>query len=64
MRKRGELDGIKELQDFADKLEEATIGVIEDGSMTKDLALITSTKNAKTLNSQDFIKAIKERLDA
>lgn len=64
LRKRGELDGIKELQDFADKLEEATIGVIEDGSMTKDLALITSTKNAKTLNSQDFIKAIKERLDA
>ncbi|SHJ47563.1 isocitrate dehydrogenase (NADP) [Dethiosulfatibacter aminovorans DSM 17477] len=64
LRKRGELDGIQELQEFADKLEKATIGVIEDGSMTKDLALITSNKDAKTLNSQEFIHAIKERLEA
>ena len=44
LRKRGELDNIKELMDFADKLEEATLGTIESGSMTKDLALITSIK--------------------
>ena len=36
------MDGIKELMDFADKLEKATIDTIESGHMTKDLALITT----------------------
>ena len=64
LRKRGEIDGNKELQEFADRLDEATIGVIEDGTMTKDLSLITSTKDPVTVNSEDFIKAIKARLEA
>lgn len=63
LRKRGELDGIKELQEFADKLEKATLKTIEDGKMTKDLALITSLKNVTVLNSQDFIKAIRETME-
>ena len=63
LRKRGEMDGIVELQDFADKLEKATISTIESGKMTKDLALITSLKDVTVLNSQNFIKAIKETLD-
>ncbi len=64
LRKRGEIDGNKELQEFADRLDEATIGVIEDGTMTKDLSLITSTKDPVTVNSEGFIKAIKARLEA
>ena len=63
LRKRGELDGIGELCDFADKLEKATLGTIESGKMTKDLALITSMKDVTVLNSQDFIKAIREELE-
>ncbi|MCI8363946.1 MAG: NADP-dependent isocitrate dehydrogenase [Eubacterium sp.] len=63
LRKRGELDGINELQEFADKLEKATLKTIEDGKMTKDLALITSLENVKVLNSQDFIKAIRETME-
>jgi isocitrate dehydrogenase len=63
LRKRGELDGISELVDFADRLEKATIKTIEDGKMTKDLALITSLKNVTVLNSEDFIKAIRETFD-
>lgn len=63
LRKRGELDNIKELCDFADKLEKATIATIEGGKMTKDLALITSMENVTVLNSRDFILAIKETLD-
>ena len=43
---------------FAEKLEKATLGTIESGKMTKDLALITSLENVTVLNSQDFIKAI------
>ena len=63
LRKRGELDGIQALQDFADKLEAATIKTIEDGKMTKDLALITSIKDPVVLNSKDFIVAIRRTLD-
>ena len=64
LRKRGELDGNKELMEFADKLERATISTIESGKMTKDLALITSLKDVTVLNSENFIKAIRESFDA
>lgn len=63
LRKRGELDNIPELSDFADKLEKATLGVIESGKMTKDLALITTIENPTVLNSEGFIKAIREELE-
>ena len=61
--KRGEMDGIKELQEFADKLEKATLQTIEEGKMTKDLALITELKDVTVLNSENFIKAIRDTLD-
>lgn len=64
LRKRGELDGNSQLMDFADTLEKATLKTIEDGKMTKDLALITSLDNVTVLNSLDFIKAIRETMDA
>ncbi len=63
LRKRGELDGIKELCSFADKLEEACIKTVEDGKMTKSLSLISTCENPVILNSLDFIKAIRETLD-
>ena len=62
LRKRGELDGNQELMDFADRLEKATIGTIEEGYMTKDLAMITTLPEVHVLNSEGFIKAIAERL--
>ena len=63
LRKRGEMDGIKELQGFADKLEKATLQTIEEGKMTKDLALITELKDVTVLNSENFIKAVRDTLD-
>ncbi len=63
LRKRGELDGIRELMDFADRLEQATLKTIEEGKMTGDLARITSLENVTVLNSQDFIHAIREKLE-
>lgn len=63
LRKRGELDGIQELAEFADKLEKAAVRTIEDGKMTKDLALITSLKDVKVLNSGEFIKAVREMME-
>ena len=62
LRKRGELDGNQELMDFADRLEKATIDTIEEGYMTKDLAMITTLPEVHVLNSEGFIKAIAERL--
>ena len=56
LRKRGELDGNQELMEFA------TIDTIEEGKMTKDLALITTLPNPTVLNSEGFIKAIAEKL--
>ena len=66
LRKRGELDANQELVDFSDKLERATIATIEEGSMTKDLALITSIEKAKvkTLSSADFIRAVRSKFDS
>lgn len=63
LRKRGELDGLKDLCAFADRLENATLRTIESGKMTKDLALITSLKDVTVLNSMDFIKAIRTELE-
>lgn len=63
LRKRGELDGNKDLMVFADKLEKATIQTIEEGKMTKDLALITSLKDVTVLNSENFIKEIRKTLE-
>ena len=62
LKKRGELDGIKELMEFADKLEKATLSVIESGRMTGDLALITSLPNPVKLGSEEFLDAIAEEL--
>ncbi len=64
LRKRGELDNIPELSAFADKLEKACLKTIEDGKMTKDLALITSIENPTVLNSRDFIIEIRKTLES
>ena len=63
LRKRGELDKLPELCAFADKLEKATLDTIENGRMTKDLALITELTDVTVLNSQEFIKAIRETME-
>ena len=63
LRKRGQLDGIKALQDFADKLEKATIDTIEGGYMTGDLASIYKGEaKVVKLNTVDFLKKIAEKL--
>lgn len=62
LRKRGELDGNDELVVFADKLEKASLQTIEEGVMTKDLAVLTDLKEVKTVNTYEFIKEIRKRL--
>ena len=62
LRKRGELDQLPELVKFADSLEKATIQTIEDGVMTGDLYLLSTLENKQKVNTEDFLKAVNERL--
>ncbi|MCM8711637.1 NADP-dependent isocitrate dehydrogenase [Clostridium sp. SYSU_GA19001] len=63
LKKRGELDGIKELVEFADKLEKASIKTIEENCMTKDLAQLVESNEVKVVNTENFLWEIKKRLD-
>ena len=62
LRKRGELDGIKELETFADNLERASINTIEAGIMTKDLELIADLTEKRVVTTEDFLHAVAGRL--
>ena len=64
LKKRGELDGNQDLMEFAERLERATIAVIEEGTMTKDLAVMTTIPNPHVAESGEFIHAIREKLEA
>lgn len=64
LRKRGELDNLPDLCAFADNLDQACLSTIESGKMTKDLALITTLENPTVLNSEGFIRAIRETLES
>ena len=64
LRKRGEIDELPELINFADKLEEACIDTLNDGIMTKDLVgLVEEGFTATAVNTAEFIKAIRNRLE-
>ena len=63
LRKRGELDGLADLVNFADQLEGACIDTLNDGVMTKDLVgLVVPGTKVQAVNSAEFIAAIRERL--
>ena len=62
LRKRGELDELPELVEFAGRLEKATIDTIEAGEMTGDLARITTLENPRILTTEAFIDAVASRL--
>ena len=64
LRKRGELDGLADLVSFADHLDGACVDTLMDGIMTKDLVgLVIPGTKTRAVNSIDFIKAIRERLE-
>ncbi len=64
LRKRGELDKIRALADYADRMERAVISTIEDGEMTKDLASITVNPDAKALSTEAFIGAVRRTFES
>jgi isocitrate dehydrogenase len=62
LRKRGELDGNAELVAFADKLEKVSLQTIEDGVMTGDLFLLSDNPGKRSVQTEEFIKEIRDRL--
>lgn len=64
LKKRGELDGNSALMEFADKLEKASLNVIESGRMTKDLVGLWQGSEATALSTEEFIKAVRAELES
>ena len=64
LKKRGELDGIPQLSEFAQKLEKASIQTMEDGIMDKNLSLISKLENKRAVDTETFLNEIDARLKA
>ena len=64
LRKRAQLDGIAELIKFADDMERAALTTIENGCMTKDLALLSDHANKTVLDTEGFILKVKETYES
>ncbi len=62
LRKRGELDNLPELINFANKLEAATIKTIEDGVMTGDLYLLSKLESKRKVDTETFLVEVNNRL--
>jgi isocitrate dehydrogenase len=63
LRKRGELDGIRELAEYADRLERACLDTLNSGIMTRDLVLLAEPGcNAAAVSSDEFIETVASRL--
>lgn len=62
LRKRGELDGLQDLVDFADKLEKVSVETIEEGTITGDLKNLIDVPVKNVVNTEDFLKAVAAKL--
>ena len=62
-RKRGEMDNLPELINYANQLEGACLDTLNDGLATKDLVNLMEGITPTQLSSAQFLKAIRERLE-
>ncbi len=63
LRKRGELDNIPALCDYADKLEKASVQTMEDGIMDKNLAAMSKLPDKQVVDTETFLVEINKRLE-
>ena len=64
LRKRGQLDELPELEQFADRLETACMDTLKAGIMTKDLVGLVEDGPAQAVTSLAFLQAIRSRMEA
>ena len=62
LRKRGEMDNLEALCDFANKLEEASVETMEDGIMDKNLSYLSTLENKQVVDTETFLIEINNRL--
>ena len=62
LRKRAQLDGLADLEAFADKIEKASIATIEEGVITGDLNNLLDNDNKRTVTTEEFLKAVAAKL--
>lgn len=62
LRKRGQMDELPDLVDFADRLEKASIETIEEGTITGDLKNLIDVPTKNVVNTEEFLKAIAAKL--
>ncbi|MDF1496023.1 NADP-dependent isocitrate dehydrogenase [Caproiciproducens sp. CPB-2] len=62
LKKRGELDHLPALTDFADKLEKASIQTVESGIMTGDLAALSTLPGKTTVDTETFLREVNKSL--
>lgn len=60
--KRAQLDNNAPLETFAKKLEKTSVRVIESGTMTRDLALLSAAPDKRIVDTEDFVEAIAKQL--
>ena len=63
LRKRGEMDGLADLQNFADQLEGACFDTLYSGIMTNDLVGLAEGIDAKAVTTDKFIAEIRKNLE-
>ena len=64
LKKRGELDNLPDLVAFGEALEAASLQTLNDGIMTKDLCALAEGVTPTAVDSEQFIRAIRQRLEA
>ena len=64
LKKRGELDNLPDLVAFGEALEAASLQTLNDGIMTKDLCALAEGVTPTAVDSEQFIQAIRQRLEA
>jgi isocitrate dehydrogenase len=60
---RGQMDGTPDVVAFAKSLERVCVEAVEQGDMTKDLAVLIG-KDAPWLTTEDFLDSLDRRLQA
>ena len=62
LRKRAQLDGLEDLEAFADKLEKVSVETIEEGTITGDLKNLIDCPVKNVVNTEEFLKAVAAKL--
>ena len=62
LRKRAQMDGLKDLEDFAARLEKSAVSTIESGIITGDLDSLLAVPEKKVVNTTEFLKAVASKL--